>query len=87
MYGFGLKSLGGQNPRLKKSINISSQGGGADWFEQKSDHAVTGGTEHTDQIILQVNTLSHDSMIYFLQRVRSEEPEETDRKDLQEGGI
>ena len=31
-----------------------SQGRGADWSEQKSDHTVTGGTEHTYQILLQV---------------------------------
>ena len=58
-----------------------SQGGGADWFEQKSDHAVTGGTEYTYQIILQVGisetTLSPNTFL-FSQRVRSEKPEETD---------
>ena len=58
-------------------------GGGADWLEQKSDHAVTGRTEHTHQIILQVDiretaTLSDSFLIYFLQGVGSEEPEETD---------
>ena len=67
-----------------------SQGGGADWFEQKSDHAVTRGTEYTYQIILQVGireiTLSPNTFLFF-QRVRSEKPEETDWKDLQEGGF